>query len=203
MKYWQIIQSSYNRHNNRILEERETVVEPVTEETVKPKESEVKPATEESIKKIISEDVSSIIRDELSSWLNKIPEAAPIGLEDTVLDDEEIGDITTIILEYKNKYFPDLVMSDIISKMFLWNIPRSVYDTARYMYERDESDYLNPLFWFVAFCVDLTPSKFCRVFLQAIDNLTEFDHTRATDIMHEEYETDEEENNVTEETNNE
>lgn len=90
--------------------------------------------------------------------------------ETTNLNDEEINDVLSMLLEFQDKYFDGLPLSKNLCKKFMWNIPREIYkaaDKARnYGY-----DFLNPLILFYAFCVDepdFAIGKFMHVLLNAI-----------------------------------
>ena len=90
--------------------------------------------------------------------------------ENTNLDDEEINDVLSMLLEFQDKYFNDLPLSKDLCKKFMWNIPKEVYKAAvkatNYGY-----DFLNPLILFYAFCVDepdFAIGKFMHTMLNAI-----------------------------------
>ena len=90
--------------------------------------------------------------------------------EDTNLDDEEINDVLSMLLEFQDKYFTDVPLSRDLCKKFMWNIPKNVYKAAvkarNYGY-----DFINPLILFYVFCVDepdFAIGKFMHILLNAM-----------------------------------
>lgn len=90
--------------------------------------------------------------------------------EDTNLDDEEINDVLSMLLEFQDKYFTDIPLSRDLCKKFMWNIPKNVYKAAvkarNYGY-----DFINPLILFYVFCVDepdFAIGKFMHILLNAL-----------------------------------
>ena len=90
--------------------------------------------------------------------------------EDTNLDDEEINDVLSMLLEFQDKYFTDIPLSRDLCKKFMWNIPKNVYKAAvkarNYGY-----DFINPLILFYVFCVDepdFAIGKFMHILLNAM-----------------------------------
>lgn len=150
-----------------------------------PKKKEVinQPPTDtktEKILKDISENMKSI-RDFMS---NNVPQTEVVP--ESTLDDSEINEVRSYILYIKQKYFPDIKFSKTMPSLFMWNIPREVYETSAYLAVRDEPDVLNPLFWLFMYCVDLTPGLACKILKEAFGYVTKDDYERLDVIMKEE-----------------
>lgn len=132
------------------------------------------------------EDLTKLVKDLMANnaqQTESIPESS--------LDDSEINEVRSYILYIKQKYFPDIKFSKTMPSLFMWNIPREVYDTAAHMVIRDEPDVLNPLFWLFMYCVDLTPGLACKILKEAFGAVTKDDYERLDVIIKEEEEEDE------------
>lgn len=112
---------------------------------------------------ILPEVPAPTVSTELSDNVKKIMEfmedmknkncEAPVGFEDTSLNDEEIADVLSMLLEFQEKYFSDVPLTDNLSRSFMWNIPKPIYNAAKRMHDIDEPDCLNPIYWFYIMCL--------------------------------------------------
>lgn len=123
----------------------------------------------------IVESMFSIIKNRTEN--KDIP--APPSVEHTVLNDKEITDVLSYLLELQSKYFGDKIpLSQDLCKQFMWNIPRPVYEAFREA--RDYGiDAINPMVLFYIFCVDDTKEviyKFIEIFVNNILNNEDWDY---------------------------
>ena len=116
----------------------------------------------------------------------------PQGFEETNLNDEEISEVLSYLLELQENYFPDSPLSDELCKKFVWNIPRDVYKSFK-----DSKDYgsdaaFNIMTLFYAMCMDME-TPIC-VFLKALISDKLLGNQEVIDIINrdvESYECDE------------
>ena len=70
----------------------------------------------------------------------------PKALEESVLDDAEVNMILEDALNFQSKYFSNIPLNRDILKPFLYNVPKNVYEGAKYMRNHPETpDVLNPV----------------------------------------------------------
>ena len=70
----------------------------------------------------------------------------PKALEESVLDDVEVNMILEDALNFQSKYFSNIPLNRDILKQFLYNVPKNVYEGAKYMRNHPETpDVLNPV----------------------------------------------------------
>lgn len=62
-----------------------------------------------------------------------------------VLDGEEAMEVFMELNRFQEEYFSDIPMVKSPSQMFVWNIPRKVYDDMKKAKEQNLPDYCNPL----------------------------------------------------------
>lgn len=143
-------------------------------------------------KEVIDQETKDILMSIQDSLSNRA-ESAPEWMNHTTLTDEECAEVQSFLMGIKKDYFPDMELSPTIPKMFIWNIPRPVYEVFKHMKDNGETEQLNPLFWFFMCCVDLTPEMFCEILKHALDNFTtgEYDRIKQYIDTDEEDESDE------------
>lgn len=126
-------------------------------------------STDEYIQYIIKHNINSTddIEDvgvyyngsEIVTTSNEIPlprfnvEAPPI-VANTTLNDDQINDVMSYLLELQDKYFADIPLSEELCKAFVWNIPVPVYERHYHCREYEKCDLSNPLFLFYIFCTE-------------------------------------------------
>lgn len=107
--------------------------------------------------------------------VESVPEEAPEWVKNTQLNENEIGVVKDFILDLKDELFPDMKLEKTVPPIFLYNIPRSVFNTALHMGDRYENKVMNPLFWIFMCCVNLDMETYAKIMTTAINNLTRVD----------------------------
>lgn len=133
------------------------------------------------------------IEDTLSVIKSRETNEAPEYFDDIELSDEEIVKVRTYLLEISDKYFPDIPLSKTMKYMFIWNIPRPVYETFEYCLVYGYPDVLNPMFWLFVNCLNLTPGLFCGILKHNVSLLDEETIEMADKIIDEYFEKEENE----------
>lgn len=139
MKYWELInvgsQTSLPTSQSPMTETSKT--EDETTETVN----------------VISDRVKKIMEymEELS--LND-KNSNRDGYPETILNEKESENILTTLLDFQDKYFKDIPLSEKLEGCFVWNIPKSVYTAIKTAQDYEYPDCLNPLYWFYLFCTE-------------------------------------------------
>ena len=107
------------------------------------------PPTTNETNKQINEEMTSDIKTilEFIEELKSKDCSAPAGFEETSLDNDQICEVLSILLEYQEKYASDTPLAETLSKSFVYNIPKEIYDTATYMRACELPDCINPLYW--------------------------------------------------------
>ena len=78
------------------------------------------------------DDTAKQIIDKMYSLMSEHKkENAPPEVEHTVLNDNEIADVLSYLLELQEKYFNDIPLSKDLCKQFMWNIPKEAYKAFR------------------------------------------------------------------------
>ncbi len=118
------------------------------------------PQTQEVVKYV---PVDTTVPEEIADNMKKILEfmedlknknvEAPEGFEDTELNSDEILDVVSTLVEYHDKYFQLTPLSEELSKSFVWNLPRSIYEAHKKLRLMDEPDQLDPIYWFYSLCL--------------------------------------------------
>ena len=101
--------------------------------------------------------------------------SAPINFDSYSLDDNEITQVLTWLLNYQEKYFPDTPLSETLQQNFMWNIPREIYDAACTAEDYCYPDALNPIFWFYMFCLENPHDMIGQFITKAINSITDED----------------------------
>lgn len=91
---------------------------------------------------------------------------APENVENTILNDDEIAEILSRLMEYQEKYFYSIPLANSLVKQFVWNIPKTVYYAFR-----DARDYgidiIDPILLFYVFCTE-DPRNAMPVFIDIL-----------------------------------
>ena len=113
-------------------------------------------------------DMKPII-DELAKFMesNLSTIKAPEDFEDTILNDDEINEVLSELLNIQNEIFPLMPMRQDLVKKFMWNIPREVYDAYKDYVDYGNPIITNPLLYFYLFCVE-DPSYCMGYFVREI-----------------------------------
>ena len=91
--------------------------------------------------------------------------------EKTNLDENEISDVLQCLLEYRDKYFSDIPLTNELDKKFMWNIPKSIYRSFKAVRNRGpEFDIVNPMLLFYIFCTE-DPGEAMPKFIETICGL--------------------------------
>lgn len=117
------------------------------------------------------------------------PESIPKEIRDTVLNDDEAGEILGTFKHYHKTYFPDIPIVKEIDKRFIFNLPKSIYSAhfdACHKYSLPPC--LDPVFW-MYLCMAKEPSEAIGNFVYAA--LTELNNNsewlEAVEIKNDEY----------------
>jgi hypothetical protein len=139
-----------------------------------------KPVVVEKIieKEVIDKDTKDLLISIKDLMASRGEEEAPEWMKESTLTDDECAIIESFIMDVQKLYFPDIPLSPTLSRIFIYNIPRPVVDTAMEMHAKGELETLNPLFWFFMCCVDLTPEVFCKILKKVLDQFTTGEYER-------------------------
>lgn len=107
---------------------------------------------------------------------------APAGYEDTTLNSGEIVDVVTMLLDFQEKYFKDVPLTDTLQKNFIWNIPREVYDAANKMRALGEPDCLNPIYWMYLTCLEDPEYMIAKFIVLAVNSVTDEEFERVSEL---------------------
>lgn len=108
--------------------------------------------------------------------------SAPSDIENTSLDDSQISMLTSMLLEYKEKYFSDIPLMDELQKSFAWNIPKDVFKVAERVWTLGEPDCLNPIYWFYMFCIDPCVESIAKFILIAYNAMKDDDFDKVESL---------------------
>ena len=119
------------------------------------------------------EDIRQGIRcimDLLSEHQSEMP---PDYMNACELDDKQLTEVRSYLLKVWEEYFPGYELSKEMNQLFIWNIPNYIYKAAQYCSLKMYPDALNPLFWFIMYCIDFKdPDDYCRLILRTIESMT-------------------------------
>jgi len=94
----------------------------------------------------------------------------------TSLTEDEVSEVLSMLLNFQEKYFSEIPLSDDLSKDFVWNLPRSIYNLAIKSTMTDQIDCLNPIFWFYVMCVpDIDKETLAKYILLAFNSISDAD----------------------------
>lgn len=139
-----------------------------------------KPVVVEKIieKEVLDKDTKDLLISIKDLMASRGEEEAPTWMKESTLSDDECAAIESFIMDVQETYFPDIPLSPTLPRIFIYNIPRPVVDTAMAMYSKGELETLNPFFWFFMCCVDLTPEVFCKILKTVLDQFTTGEYER-------------------------
>jgi hypothetical protein len=117
------------------------------------------------------------------------------------LFDEEVDEISEKLEYLRNKYFPEMSLSEDIPEAFLYNIPREVYDAIADLDNKsNRPDILNPLFMLLICCVERPMNSmggFINILLDEIKK-NETVVGREIDLYNEQFDVDEDDDDYDE-----
>ena len=97
--------------------------------------------------------------------------SAPANFDSYALNDDEIAQVLTWLLNYQEKYFPSTPLSETLHQDFMWNIPKEIYDAAYAAEMYGYPDVLNPIFWFYMFCLENPHDMIGEFIINAINTI--------------------------------
>lgn len=101
--------------------------------------------------------------------------SAPPNFDSYALNDGEISQVLTWLLNFQEKYFPNTPLTETLHQDFMWNIPKEVYNAAYDAEMYGYPDALNPIYWFYMFCMDSPHDMIGEFILNAINSITDED----------------------------
>lgn len=101
--------------------------------------------------------------------------SAPANFDSYALNDGEISQVLTWLLNFQEKYFPNTPLSDTLHQDFMWNIPKEVYRAAYDAEVLGYPDALNPIYWFYMFCLDCPHDMIGEFIMNAINGISDED----------------------------
>ena len=116
----------------------------------------------------------------------------PPGFDETILDDEEVNEVLSMLLEFQEKYFKDMPLADTLEQRFVWNLPKSIYKAAMRVKDFQLIDCLNPLYWFYIFCTADPWEMLPKFLITAVNAITD-DEFDTIEKMADEYDKNREE----------
>lgn len=99
------------------------------------------------------DELSNKVDELLKEIMNNKPKEMPAALTDSVLDDDEIADVTQTIADYWKRYFHDIELKTTLNPYFVWNIPKTAYQLSRSLRAKGAPYILDPLYWFCMFII--------------------------------------------------
>ena len=97
--------------------------------------------------------------------------SAPANYESYALNDDEIANVLTWLLEFQEKYFPTTPLSETLHQDFMWNIPKEVYNAAVDAKAYEYPDALNPIFWLYICCTESPHDMIGEFVINAINSI--------------------------------
>lgn len=154
MKYWELIRvgGKTSAPTPAPKEDVTTSLRKLTDEEIAERnattESIVKDIIEEQNRK--NEETSQNVKTILAFMeeLKNKDWTPPAELENTSLNREETCDVLTMLLDFQKKYFYTTPLTRDLSRAFVYNIPKPVYEAAKTAEVKGYPDCLNPLYWF-------------------------------------------------------
>lgn len=123
-----------------------------------------------------------------------VPQTAPKDFDDNILNEDEISEIMSYMLQLQTEYFSDIPLSKELSKKFMWNIPKEIYRQMRNNIDKDDPVILNPILYLYIFCTDypeFAMGKFILTILNLCDE-SEYDEIVRRSKEYDNAETDDE-----------
>lgn len=103
--------------------------------------------------------------------LSEKDNSAPANFDSYSLNDDEITQVLTWLLNYQEKYFPNTPLSETLHQDFMWNIPKEIYDAAYTAEMYGYPDVLNPIFWFYMFCMENPHDMIGEFIINAVNTI--------------------------------
>lgn len=134
----------------------------------------VKPSDQSAhIVKIIDERFNKL--ESLIKIMN-VPQTAPTDFDDNILNEDEISEIMSYMLQLQTEYFSDIPLSKELSKKFMWNIPKEIYRQMRNNIDKDDPVILNPILYLYIFCTDYPEFAMGKFILTILNLCDESDY---------------------------
>lgn len=97
----------------------------------------------------------------------------PVGFDKNQLNDNtQINDILNTLVDYQKQYFPNTPITKKLTELFLWNIPKKVYNAHQRVKALEEPDVLDPIFWLFCVFLDEPYDAMSTWVTQAYDSFT-------------------------------
>lgn len=186
MNYRKLIRFYDNEECHNITEQTNTITNNVVTQPVKPSDQSAA-----HIVKIIDERFNKL--ESLIKIMN-VPQTAPADFDDNILNEDEISEIMSYMLQLQTEYFSDIPLSKELSKKFMWNIPKEIYRQMRNNIDKDDPVILNPILYLYIFCTDypeFAMGKFILTILNLCDE-SEYDEIVRRSKEYDNAETDDE-----------
>lgn len=181
MKYWECVKTN---DSTPIVDINPSISTEQSEIVV------VEPTEIQSISSSNDLRSSGIVIDCHDIDLSKPAETAPIEYSNTILNDDEIANVVSMLTEFQEKYFGKVPLADKLEDKFIWNIPRPVYEAADRARVYGKPDSLNPIYW-LYLCCTAEPEDMIGKFLITAINIIPDDEYAAieknADTYDEEY----------------
>lgn len=110
----------------------------------------------ERINSVESVDTTKIIK-EMKNLFEEYSEKNKVsydGEASTELNDEEVEMILERLLAISKNIFPDIPLNPTLSKEFIWNIPKEIYELYLDVYSDIEHPILDPIVILYIFCAE-------------------------------------------------
>lgn len=120
-------------------------------------------------------DLSENMKQILEYMKNTAPVPAPSGFDETNLNDEQVNDVLTWLLEYQENYFSELPLPDDLDKKFVWNIPKELYNAAKRNKDLGNPECLNPIFWLYGMLLEEPSDMLGKFILLAMNSMSDDD----------------------------
>lgn len=185
MNYRKLIRFYDNEECHNITEQTNTITNNVVTQPAKPSDQSA------HIVKIIDERFNKL--ESLIKIMN-VPQPAPKDFDDNILNEDEISEIMSYMLQLQTEYFSDIPLSKELSKKFMWNIPKEIYRQMRNNIDKDDPVILNPILYLYIFCTDypeFAMGKFILTILNLCDE-SEYDEIVRRSKEYDNAETDDE-----------
>lgn len=185
MYYRKLIRFYDNEECHNITEPINTITNNVVTQPVEPSNQS------DHIVKILDERFNKL--ESLIKIMN-VPQTAPKDFDDNILNEDEISEIMSYMLQLQTEYFSDIPLSKELSKKFMWNIPKEIYRQMRNNIDKDDPVILNPILYLYIFCTDypeFAMGKFILTILNLCDE-SEYDEIVRRSREYDNTETDDE-----------
>lgn len=167
MNYRKLIRFYDNEECHNITEQTNTITNNVVTQPVKPSDQSA------HIVKIIDERFNKL--ESLIKIMN-VPQTAPTDFDDNILNEDEISEIMSYMLQLQTEYFSDIPLSKELSKKFMWNIPKEIYRQMRNNIDKDDPVILNPILYLYIFCTDYPEFAMGKFILTILNLCDESDY---------------------------